>query len=240
METNYYKHLIFNSNSSHLDVPPMDNQPVFLIFTKAHLISKINLYFKGKLPHIVEIYNNNLCVYFSCPYHDYSSLLSHQINYSIWMQTNSRKFNTTLYILLNSKFSIFFYARIHAIRFLSSHREIWKKKKKPVDNNFWPCKWSTDSSTYRYPCSYISGCKAAWEEGSTSFLEPNDLLFSTHPSAPIKCLSVATFPALEIIPPWTQLLLKITQIKSFPFHKPKEDSTFKVQNPKAVKILKVF
>lgn len=83
METNYYKHLIFNSNSSHLDVPPMDNQPVFLIFTKAHLISKINLYFKGKLPHIVEIYNNNLCVYFSCPYHDYSSLLSHQINYSI-------------------------------------------------------------------------------------------------------------------------------------------------------------
>ena len=63
METDYYKHLIFNSSSSHLDVPPMDNQPVFLIFTKAHLISKINLYFKGKLPHIVEIYNNNLCIF---------------------------------------------------------------------------------------------------------------------------------------------------------------------------------
>ena len=46
MGANYNKHLIFNSSSSQLNVPPMDNHPLFLIFTKLHLISKINQYLK--------------------------------------------------------------------------------------------------------------------------------------------------------------------------------------------------
>lgn len=116
---------------------------------------------------------------------------------------NSAQLYTSFQIL---SFVFFFYrGSCNKIPF-QSQINLRGRGRKSIDHNFWRCKWSTDSSIYGYLRSYNSGSKAVREEWSTSFLEPNDLLFPS----PIKCLSVVTFPALEIIPPLSQLLLKIT------------------------------
>lgn len=151
--------------------------------------------------HIVKAYRNNLCVYFSCPYYDYSSLLSHQINYSIRMPTNKRKLSTSLCFLLNA----LSFVKHLAIIFLSSNKEIFKNwRKSQYTTTSEDANENTAPSAYRYPPSYISGSKAASE--APAFWSP---VTSTSPPL-TKCLSVATFLALEIMPPLSQKLLKIT------------------------------